>query len=31
MFGILELQRKIKSGELSRDSRSARLAAERPA
>jgi len=31
MFGILELQRKIKSGELSRDSRSAKLAAERPA
>jgi NADH-quinone oxidoreductase subunit B len=31
MFGILELQRKIKSGELSRDSRSAKFAAERPA
>ena len=31
IFGILELQRRIKSGELSRDSRSAKLAAERPA
>jgi NADH-quinone oxidoreductase subunit B len=31
MFGIIELQRKIKSGELSRDSRSAKFAAERPA
>jgi NADH-quinone oxidoreductase subunit B len=30
MFGIFELQRKIVSGELSRDSRSAKLAAERP-
>jgi NADH-quinone oxidoreductase subunit B len=30
MFGIFELQRKIQSGELSRDSRSAKLAAERP-
>jgi hypothetical protein len=30
MYGIFELQRKIQSGELSRDSRSAKLAAERP-
>jgi NADH-quinone oxidoreductase subunit B len=30
MYGILELQRKIQSGELSRDDRSAKLAAERP-
>ena len=30
MYGIFELQRKILSGELSRDSRSAKLAAERP-
>src|SRR5499425_1408549 len=31
MYGIFALQKKIKSGEKSRDSRSARLAAERPA
>src|SRR5512132_3931227 len=31
MYGILELQRKIRSGEMSRDSRSAKFAAERPA
>ena len=31
MFGIFELQRKIQSGELSRDRRSARHAAESPA
>ena len=30
MYGIFELQRKIRSGEMSRDSRSARRAAERP-
>ncbi len=31
IFAILELQKKIASGEMSRDSRSARFAAERPA
>ena len=31
MYGIFELQRRIKAGEISRDSRSAKLAAERPA
>ena len=31
MYGIIELQRKIRSGEMSRDSRSAKFAAGKPA